>query len=207
MSKRVYLIGITGGSASGKTLFIRRLMERFESEDICLISQDNYYIERDRQPVDSNGVRNFDLPRSVDAEAFVRDIKKLTNGQPVERKEYTYNNPGVTPGLLRLRAAPLVIAEGLFVMHFPEIKKRLNLTLFIDAKDHIRLKRRIIRDNRERGYGLDDVLYRFEKHVMPAYDRYLEPVKAEADIIIPNNNHFDKALDVVSSHLRDQLKK
>jgi uridine kinase len=200
-----YLIGITGGSASGKTLFLNRLLEKFEENEICLISQDNYYVERDSQPIDENGIRNFDLPASIDSKGFAADIKTIKLGKNFSRLEYTFNNPAVTPKILQFNAAPIVIIEGLFVMHFKAVSDLLDLRVFIDAKDHIRLKRRIIRDNTERGYDLEDVLYRFENHVMPTYDSYLEPLKAQADIVIPNNSHFNNALDVLCGFLKMRL--
>lgn len=206
MSNKAYIIGITGGSASGKTLFLNQLIDKFKGGEVCLISQDNYYIDRDKQPLDPNGVHNFDLPDSIDSKAFVEDIRKIKQGEGFTRKEYTFNNPAITPKQLVFNPAPIVIVEGLFVMHFPEMKELLDLKVFIDAKDHIRLKRRIIRDNAERGYDLDDVLYRFENHVMPTYDRYLQPLKSEADLIIPNNDHFNNALEVLSGFLHARLK-
>lgn len=202
-----YLIGITGGSASGKTLFLKELLNQFDPSDICLISQDNYYIPRDEQPVDENGVQNFDLPHSIDAKEFAADIMKIKSGQDFERMEYTFNNPNAKPEMLQFKAAPIVVIEGLFVMHYKEVKDLLDLKLFIDVKAHIKLKRRILRDKLERGYELDDVLYRFEKHVMPTFDKYLEPLKGEADIIIPNNQSFDKALEVIIGFLNFKLKK
>ncbi len=205
MAANTYLIGITGGSASGKTLFLKSLIDRFNEADVCLISQDNYYRDRDLQPIDENGIKNFDLPDSIDSAAFAADIKQIKQGKGFSRLEYTFNNPAVVPDMLHFKPAPIVIIEGLFVMYYPEVNELLDLRIFIDAKDHIRLKRRIIRDNTERGYDLDDVLYRFEKHVMPTYDRYLEPLKAEADIIIPNNLHFNNALEVISGYLHSRL--
>lgn len=206
MGETTFLIGITGGSASGKTLFLNQLMDKFDPDQVCLISQDNYYIERQNQPVDANGIQNFDMPESINDKEFARDIRKIKNGLGFDRMEYTFNNPKVTPKRLVFQPAPIVIVEGLFVMHFPEVNELLDLRIFIDAKDHIRLKRRIIRDNTERGYDLEDVLYRFENHVMPTYDKYLEPLKSEADIIIPNNSHFGNALEVLSGFLHAQLK-
>ena len=200
-----YLVGITGGSASGKTLFLKELLNQFNPEDVCLISQDNYYIPRDQQPVDENGVQNFDLPDSIDAQAFAEDIQKIKQGKSFERLEYTFNNPNVEPKMLRFEAAPIVVIEGLFVMYFQEVNQLLDLRLFIDAKPHIKLKRRIIRDKVERGYDLDDVLYRFEKHVMPTFNRYLEPLKDEADIVIPNNSGFSNGLEVISGYLKSKL--
>ncbi len=206
MANQAYLIGISGGSASGKTKFLNQLIDKFNPEDVCLISQDNYYIDRDDQPIDENGIQNFDLPESINASEFAEDIAKIKSGKGFSRLEYTFNNPAVTPKQLTFTPAPIVIIEGLFVMHFTEVNKLLDLKLFIDAKDHIRLKRRIIRDNTERGYDLEDVLYRFENHVMPTYDRYLEPLKHDADLIIPNNSHFENALEVLSGFLHARLK-
>lgn len=197
-----YLVGITGGSASGKTRFLDKLLDFFEPGQICLISQDNYYKPRHLQPVDEEGVTNFDTPDSIDFQQYADDIKKIRSGETVTRQEYVYNNPAKTPKILTFEPAPVVLVEGIFVFYFPELAELLDLKIFIDAKDHIKIKRRIFRDKVERGYDLDDVLYRYEKHVMPTYEKYIEPFKHEADLIIPNNSGFDKGLDVVISYLR-----
>jgi len=200
-----YLIGITGGSGSGKTYFLNSLLHKFKADEICLLSQDNYYLARDEQPLDENGVKNFDTPESINAEELAADVAQLKAGNEVERIEYTFNNPDVKPKMLKFNPAPIVVIEGLFVMHYPEVNKLLDLRLFVDAKDHIKLKRRIIRDKVERGYDLDDVLYRFEKHVMPSYDKYLEPLRHRSDLIIPNNDHLDNALEVLVGFLKSKL--
>ncbi len=202
-----FVVGITGGSASGKTMFLNALVDRFTREEVCLVSQDNYYYPIEQQPLDQNGVTNFDTPASIDAKAFSDDLGKIKSGKSFQRLEYTFNNPGAKPGMLEFCPAPIVVVEGLFVMYFPEVNKLLDLRLFIDAKPHVKLKRRIIRDKVERGYDLDDVLYRFEKHVMPTYDKYLNPLKEEADIVIPNNRSFDVALEVLSGFIQSKLDK
>jgi uridine kinase len=200
-----FFVGITGGSASGKTLFLNKLLELLPEDKVCLISQDNYYRDKDQQPIDENGVYNFDLPESLHYDEFARDIERLKNGETVTRKEYVFNNPNATPKLLEYTPAPIIVVEGLFVLHYPEVAHLLDLKLFIEAKGYIKLKRRIIRDSEERGYDLQDVLYRFEKHVMPSYEKFIEPSKYEADIIIPNNSRFDTALEVVSSYLLSKV--
>lgn len=200
-----YVIGITGGSGSGKTYFLNSLLHEFSKEQVCLLSQDNYYHPREQQPLDENGVKNFDTPQSINSKELAIDVAKLKSGEGFERLEYTFNNPNVKPKLLKFDAAPIVVIEGLFVMHYPEVERLLDLRLFIDAKDHIKLKRRIIRDKVERGYDLDDVLYRFEKHVMPSYDKYLEPLRHKADFIIPNNDHINNALEVLVGFLKSKL--
>lgn len=199
---RPFIVGITGGSASGKTLFLKSLIDHFDSDEICLVSQDNYYKDRHLQPKDENGIENFDTPQSIEFDEYARDIQALKSGKVVSRKEYTFNNPNVVPEILTFNPAKIIVVEGLFVFYFPELAKLLDLKVFIDAKDYVKLKRRIVRDNSERGYDLDDVLYRYEKHVAPTYEKYIEPFKYDADIIVPNNNKFDKGLKVLVSYLK-----
>jgi uridine kinase len=202
MNQKPFLVGITGGSASGKTLFIRRLLDAFPSEQICLLSQDNYYRERHLQPKDSKGVSNFDMPESIDLDAFARDVARLHAGETIQLKEYTYNNPNAVPKVLEFKPAPVLVVEGIFVFYREDLRNQFDLKVFIDAEEHIKLSRRIRRDGVERGYDMDDVLYRYEHHVAPTYDRYIRPFKSEADLIIPNNQHFDKALEVLVHFLR-----
>jgi uridine kinase len=197
-----FIVGITGGSASGKTLFLEHLLRSFSPEELCLISQDNYYKPKHLQPVDEQGIANFDTPHSIDFEQYAQDIRIIQGGRTVIREEYTFNNATKKPKMLTFAPAPVVVVEGIFVLYYPELAALLDLKIFIDAKDHIKLKRRIIRDKVERGYDLDDVLYRYENHVMPTYEKYIKPFKNEADLIIPNNLNFDRAMDVLRSYLR-----
>lgn len=201
-----YTIGITGGSGSGKTFFINELSGHFNASEICLISQDHYYKPRESQITDNQGVKNFDLPGSIEHEQLHQDILKLKRGETLLKPEYTFNNPKVTPKVLEFRPAPILIVEGLFVQYFPEIAGELDLKIFIEAKDYVKLSRRIRRDNEERGYDLDDVLYRYQYHVMPIYESLIKPLKHKADLIIPNNDHFKHALHVLVSALKMELK-
>lgn len=200
-----YIIGITGGSGSGKTTFLEELIGSFSSDDICIISQDDYYRPKNEQVKDALGVENFDLPRSINSSELVTDIIKLIAGETVERLEYTFNNVDVEPKTLVFKPAPVIIVEGLFVFHFQEIRKLLDLKVFIHAKENLKVIRRIKRDRLERNYPLDDVLYRYEKHVMPTFEQYIKPYTDKADIIINNNTNFDQALDVVRSFLQHKL--
>lgn len=200
--KKPFIVGITGGSASGKTLFLERLLSSFDPGEVCLISQDNYYKPRHLQPIDAQGIHNFDMPQSIDFEQYAADIRKIQNGETIYREEYTFNNAAKKPKMLTFVSAPVVVVEGIFVLYYPELAELLDLKIFIDAKDHIKLKRRIIRDKVERGYDLDDVLYRYEMHVMPTYEKYIQPFKNDADLIVTNNSNFDRALDVIRTYLR-----
>jgi uridine kinase len=200
-----FIVGITGGSASGKTTFLRRLLASFPEQDICLISQDNYYHPREIQQIDVNGVTNFDLPGSIDSAAYAADVLQISQGQEVRRPEYTFNNPNATPSELVFRPAPIVVVEGIFVFYFEEVAKLLDLKVYIDAREHVKLQRRIVRDRDERGYDLEDVLYRYTNHVAPTYEKYIKPFKQDADIVIPNNRHFDRGLEVLVSFLQSKV--
>lgn len=200
-----YIVGITGGSASGKTTFLRRLLASFPAEDICLISQDNYYHPREIQQVDAQGVTNFDLPSSIDSESYAADVLRISQGLEVRRPEYTFNNPNAAPKELVFQPAPIVVVEGIFVFYFEEVAKLLDLKVYIDAEEHVKLQRRIVRDRDERGYGLEDVLYRYTNHVAPTYEKYIRPFKQDADIVIPNNRHFDRGLEVLVSFLQSKI--
>ncbi len=203
--QKPYIIGITGGSASGKTLFLKRLMERFEHHEICLISQDNYYKPIHLQTRDENGIENFDIPESIDAERYAADIQALRDGNTVNILEYTFNKKDVVPKMLTFFSCPIIVVEGIFVFHFLEIAHLIDLRIFIDAKNKIKLDRRINRDNVERGYDLTDVLYRWENHVTPTYNKFIKPYKKHADIVIPNNTNFEKGLDMVVVYLKNKI--
>lgn len=203
--KKPYIIGITGGSGSGKTVFLKKLLESFTDNQVCVVSQDNYYKAKHLQPVDDEGIPNFDTPLSLDSDLFLKDLDDLKKGLVVERPEYAFNNPAGKPRLLVFKPAPVIIVEGIFVFYFPEIARQLDLKIFIDARESVKLSRRIRRDREERGYEISDVLYRYEKHVAPTYEKYIEPFKHEADLVVPNNAGFQKALDVLTAYLKLQI--
>jgi uridine kinase len=200
-----YIVGITGGSASGKTLFLRSLLDAFLSTEICLLSQDNYYKPLHLQPLDDNGRVNYDSPQSLNIEEYEKDLLLLKEGKEVKRKEYTFNNPGKVAGEIVLKPAPIIVVEGIFVLYFQHLSQMIDLKIFIDAKEHIKLKRRIERDKSERGIALEDVLYQYHNHVAPTYEQYIEPFKQNADLVIPNNHHFNTALQVLIAFLRTKL--
>ena len=120
-----YIIGIAGGSASGKTYMLKSLRGIFSEEEVCIVSQDDYYRPIEEQARDENGHINFDLPSGVDDIAFLNDLKTLASGREFTRKEYTFNNPAKTPEILVFKPAPVIIAEGLFLFYFEKISSHL----------------------------------------------------------------------------------
>lgn len=203
-----FIIGIAGGSGSGKTFFLNCFLKHFEPNEVCLVSQDDYYLPvAQGMTPEENKLYNFDLPDTIDHNLFELDIDKLLNRNTIFKKEYTFNNPNIVPKLLEIKPAPIIIVEGLFILHFREIAKLLNLKIFIDAHEDIALNRRLKRDLAERGYSNEDVLYKWENHVLPAFNEFLLPYKSECDRIITNNGHeADDILNVtyqISKNLRE----
>ena len=184
-------IGITGGSGSGKTYLVNQLISKFPG--IALLSQDNYYAPREKQPLDHNGIINFDTLNSIDFEKFHHDLSLLKAGYPIDRQEYTFNNPTRKAQILRVDPGEILVVEGIYALVDSRIRKETDMTIFIDADEMIRLERRINRDRQERGYDREDVIYRMENHVGPAYEKWLIPLKEEADYVIHNNSDTRQA--------------
>ncbi|MDB5060996.1 MAG: Uridine kinase [Mucilaginibacter sp.] len=205
-----FVIGIAGGSGSGKTFFLKCFLEHFTEDEVCLVSQDDYYIPvAHNMTKEENKLYNFDLPSTIDHAHFEDDIAKLINNQTVTKQEYTFNNLNAIPKLMEIRPAPILIVEGLFILHFKKIASQLDMTIFIEADEEIALQRRLKRDLLERGYSHDDVKYKWTNHVVPAYNEYLLPYREGCDKLIINNTQFAddiiRITDEISQELREKV--
>ena len=201
----MFIIGISGGSGSGKTTFIKEISKHFSDDELTVLSQDEYYHPRETQFVDDEGVTNFDLPTSIDSAAFVKDIKALKAGKQVSRKEYTFNNDLKDATMLHFKPTKVLIVEGLFICHDPAIASLLDFRVLIHVSDVVKVIRRIKRDRVERNYPLEDVLYRYEHHVMPSFEKYIKPYLDKVDIVINNNHNFTNALNMMVCFLRSKI--
>ncbi|GAB2691118.1 uridine kinase [Mucilaginibacter koreensis] len=207
---RPYIIGIAGGSGSGKTFFLKCFLEHFSADEVCLVSQDDYYFPvADGMTAEENKMYNFDLPSTIDHDHFEQDIESLVNWQSITKTEYTFNNPHAVPKIMEIKPAPILIVEGLFILHFKKIAEQLDLKIFIDTDEEVALQRRLKRDLQERGYSHDDVMYKWVNHVVPAYKEYLLPYKSECHKVITNNTHVAediiKVTDEISEDLRQKV--
>jgi uridine kinase len=202
-----FIIGITGGSGSGKTFFLKCFQEHFSPHEVCLVSQDDYYIPvAHTMTKEENKLYNFDLPSTIDHDHFEDDIAKLINGESILKKEYTFNKPDIIPKLLEIKPAPIMIVEGLFILHFKKIASSLDLKIFIEADDDIALQRRLKRDLLERGYSNEDAMYKWINHVVPAYQEFLLPYRNECDQVIINNSHKAEDIICVTEAISKQLR-
>ena len=198
----VKLIGICGGSGSGKTSFVKELKSQLDGLDVCFISFDDYYKPREKQLVDENGIKNFDLPESMEMEQFFDNLESLKRGESIIRKEYNFNNELAVPKDIEIKPAKVIFIEGLFIYYYKKLKDQFDLKVFISADDEIKIIRRIKRDQTERNYPLDDVLYRYKHHVIPAYKKFIEPYVGEMDLIVNNNETYKKAAEVLSAYVK-----
>lgn len=202
-----YFIGITGGSASGKTYLLNKIQEAFTESEVSFISQDNYYLDYDQQIKEPDGSVNFDHPQSVDLLALARDIEQLKQGKSISRKEYTFNNHQKKPSMIVVHPAPIIVVEGLFIYYQPEVARQIDFKIFIESHEYVRFTRRIIRDQKERGRTLQDILEEYNKYVAPMYKRYVEPFRDEADIIIPNHTNMSKSVEMIILYIQHVLNK
>lgn len=205
MQNKPYLVGITGGSASGKTHFLKCLRNLFTESELCIVSQDNYYKPAQSHVKDENGYINFDLPDCIDLEAFAKDIADLGKNKTIYRHENRFQHREQRGKLLAFHPAPIIICEGLFIFYHAALFNQFNLKIFINSDEDIALQRRLKRDVAERNINEDYVLYQWKNHVMPAYRKYLLPFMAQADIIINNNTHFNNSLNILKHHFQNIL--
>ncbi len=205
MSANSYVIGIAGGSGSGKTSFVNALKDRFGDAAVTFISLDDYYLPREQQHTDDEGIKNFDLPESIKSEELIADLQKILKGESVKKQKYTFNNAQAETSYFELHPAKVVVVEGLYIYHYQALKPMLHMKLYIDAPHELKLIRRIKRDKEERNYPLEDVIYRYEHHVMPSYRKHIEIYKSDADLIVNNKSSFDTGLDVIETYIRKKL--
>ncbi len=206
LNKKPFIIGIAGGSGSGKTFFLNCFLHHFKQDEVTLVSQDDYYIPAGDMTQEENKLYNFDLPSTIDSEQFLRDIKQLMSGEVVYKKEYNFNNPLAVVKILEIKSAPIIIVEGLFILHFKEIAALLDHTIFVDADEEVALDRRIKRDGLERGYPEDDVLYKWHNHVVPAYKEYLLPYREQCNKVVMNNTKQPEEIIGITEDISNDLR-
>jgi uridine kinase len=197
-----YWVGITGGSASGKTFLLQALQKALPENLVTFLSTDHYYKDRDRIPPDPDGRINFDTPAAIDAEKLYQDLLALRQGHTAYQREYTFNNPLLVPRMLEFRPAPLLIAEGLFLFYWAPIRELFDLRIFMEAPEPYRFIKRLERDEQERGYERTYIIEQYLTQVLPAYEQYVAPLRRYAHIVIQNHyGDLSPAITLLVNHL------
>ena len=204
MEQVKFIVGITGGSGVGKTTLIDGLRNEFKGH-VSTFSLDNYYLPKEEQLVDENGVINFDLPTALDLERMQKDFDSLLAGNTIQQRVYNFNNPSTDEAHVTIDPKNLLIVEGLFVMHYEFLRAALNYSVYLQVDPEIQLERRLTRDMEERNYSKDDVIYQWENHVLPSYENFVRPYKSQVDLIITNNESFDENIHILTSVIHQNL--
>ena len=200
------IIGIAGGSGSGKTTVARKITEKMH-DHVVVISQDSYYKDQSHLPLAERQALNFDHPNAIDWDLLVKNLRALKNGQEVEQPVYSYITCSrSTTETVHISPAPIIIVEGILILSCKELVDELDIKVFVDADDDDRLMRVIARDIRERGKDVEWVMDRYTKTVKPMYLQFIEPSKRVADIIVPQGGHNRVAIQILTATIKHALK-
>ncbi len=199
------IIGICGGTGSGKTTLARRIIESVGRENVILVEQDSYYRNLADMPLDERRQANFDHPDSIDSEMLMNHLKRLKLGQSIEMPVYDYKNHVRSNETIHLENKPVIIVEGILIFAEPRISVLLDVKVFVDTPDDIRFIRRLQRDIVERGRTVESVIKQYFATVRPMHHEFVEPSKRFADIIIPEGANTDIGIEFICSKIREEI--
>ncbi len=205
MARRI-LIGIAGGSGSGKTLVARTIVRDLGSDRVVIIDQDSYYKDLEAIPPSERAGRNFDHPDAFDHDLLRRHIRELLAGRPIEEPIYDYGEHRRLRETRRIGEHLVIVLEGILIFTDPELRALMDIKLFIDADADVRFIRRLRRDLIERGRSADSIIRQYEESVRPMHLQFVEPSKRWADVIIPEGGHNAVAIDLVKTKIRELLR-
>ncbi len=199
------VLGIAGGTASGKTTVARKIVDRLKGCRIAFLDQDSYYRDLSDLSFEERLEINFDHPDAFDTELLVQHIQALRAGQPVEKPHYSFVNCVREKETTRVEPGDAIILEGILVLGIEALRKQIDVKIYVDADDDVRIVRRLTRDIKERGRDFDTIIGQYFKSVRPMHFGFVEPSKRWADIIIPHGGNNEISIDMVVSALRHRL--
>jgi len=205
MARRI-LIGIAGGSGSGKTLVARTIVRELGSDRVVVIDQDSYYKNLEDVPIRDRDSRNFDHPDAFDQQLLEQHIRDLLDGRPIEQPIYDYAEHRRLPETRAIGEHTVIVLEGILIFGDPGLRALMDIKLFIDADPDVRFIRRLRRDLMERGRSVDSIIRQYEESVRPMHLQFVDPAKRHADLIIPEGGHNQVAIDLVKSKIRELLR-
>lgn len=199
------IIGLAGGTGCGKTTVVNQILKELPDTEVGIISQDSYYRKSDNLSYDERALINFDHPRSIDFELLVAHLKELKDGKTIEQPVYSFIKHNRTQDTVSTAPRKVMIVEGILILTNPELRDLFDIKIFVHADSDERLIRRLKRDIAERGRDLDEVLTRYQNTLKPMHEQFIEPSKAFADIIIPNDRYNTVAIDVVRAVINQRI--
>lgn len=195
------IIGIAGGTGSGKTTITRRIIQEFGG-DVSVVYHDNYYKRHDDLTYEERTKLNYDHPNAFDTPLLIEHLEALKAGEPVECPVYDYTVHNRSEKTVTIRPAKVIVVEGILIFAEPELCRRMDIKIFVDTDADVRILRRILRDTRDRGRDLESIVTQYLTTVKPMHELFVEPSKRNADIIIPEGGHNQVAVDFVMERIR-----
>ncbi len=205
MSPRSFVIGICGGTGSGKTTVTDRLSRALSNDGVVVLQQDHYYKDLSHLSVAERARCNFDHPSALDTGLFIEHIRSLRGGRAIERPVYDFTQHRRAPETVKVQARPAILVEGILIFENEALRNLMDLKIFVDTDADLRLIRRLVRDIRERGRTLESVVQQYQETVRPMHLEFVEPSKRYADIIIPEGGHNEVGVALVIQKVRALL--
>jgi uridine kinase len=199
------IIGICGGTGSGKTTVANRILESVSKGEVVFLQQDSYYRDLDQLPVDIRNVVNFDHPDAIDNDLLIEHLRALKRGEAVELPLYDFKTHSRREETLRVEPQPIIIIEGILIFAEPRLLEEMDIKVYVDTPDDIRFIRRLRRDVAERGRTVESVIEQYLATVRPMHMQFVEPSKRHADIIIPEGGHNLVSIALISGRIRERL--
>jgi uridine kinase len=199
------IIGIAGGTGSGKTTVVNQILKELPTDEVCVISQDSYYNATDNLSYEERTKINFDHPRAIDFDLIIKHLKELKAGNTVDQPVYSFVTHNRTKDTIKTHPRKVVIVEGILIFNNEELRDLFDIKIFVHADTDERLIRRVRRDINERGRDVNEVLTRYQNTLKPMHQQFIEPTKNYADIIIPNDRYNNVAVDIVRTVISNKL--
>ena len=205
MRKKPVVIGVAGGSGSGKTTVTKAIYEHFQGHSILMLEQDFYYKDQSHLPFEERLKTNYDHPLAFDNDLLIEHLHKLLNYEPIDKPVYDYTLHTRSNEVIRVEPKDVIILEGILVLEDERLRNLMDIKVYVDTDADIRIIRRLLRDIRERGRTLESVIEQYVNVVRPMHNQFIEPTKRYADIIIPEGGHNHVAIDLMVTKIQTIL--
>lgn len=202
----IIVIGIAGGTGSGKTTITRKIMQHFGG-DVSVVYHDNYYKAHHNMSYNERTKLNYDHPDAFDTDLLIEDLKKLRRGETIQCPVYDYTVHDRSNKTVTVKPAKVIVVEGILIFQSEELCKLMDIKIYVDTDADVHILRRIVRDVRDRGRSLESVVNQYLTTVKPMHEQFVEPSKRKADIIIPEGGHNQVALEMVLERVRAHITK